>query len=82
MRLDDLTEMNVANTITAYNRVIVAARHFFRDLTTQPRFKALGLKPPIGVNYKMSTDGTSRGLNQPQDWFELSTLAYSFRKDS
>jgi hypothetical protein len=78
--LDDL-DMNITNAITAYNRVIVATRQLFRTLTGQPRFTALGLHPWGTVSYKLLTDGTSRALSQPQDYFEVSTFGCCFRKE-
>jgi len=79
--LDDL-EMSVTNAVRAYNRIIVAARQLCRDLIRQPSLAALKLGPWGTTNYKLSTDGTSRALSQPQEYFEVSTLACCFRRDA
>lgn len=79
--LDDLDGLTIPNAVEAFNRSIRAAREFFLQLHSQPRFTALGLQP-YWAEHRMVRNGGSQVPTQPVEWFDTTVVIALYKTAS
>lgn len=77
---DDLEGgLTIVNAFEVVNRAALSARQFFRTLHDSQPFQVSGLGSYWGT-FEMRRNGTSKRLNQDDEWFQISMFMSAYRK--